>query len=202
MSKTPERAPQVLFEDADWLVLDKPAHWVSIPGRGDAPSLLEWAQASREEKVWVVHRLDRETSGVILFAKQAAAHRQACVWFEGREVKKRYEFLAEGQAELPSFKVDEPIEGAAASTRFERVAQWAAAWQGRAFPRTGRRHQIRIHLAHRGSPVVGDPEYGAKLQAPRVMLHAAELELPNGARWSSPLPEDFAACARELGGRA
>lgn len=184
--------PRVLFEDVDWLVLDKPAHWLSIPGRGELPNLVGWLEKSRE-KVWVVHRLDRETSGVILFAKRAESHRQACMWFEGRETKKRYEFLAEGSADLPSFRVDSPIEDSPSLTLFERKAQYKDGWHGVALPRTGRRHQIRIHLSQRGSPILGDSRYGARERAgaARVMLHAAELALPNGQRWSAPLPEDF-----------
>lgn len=203
MSKSMSAAvlPQILFEDSNWLVLDKPAHWLSIPGRGadTVPDLAAWLRAERGD-IWVVHRLDRETSGVILFARNAESHRQACLWFEGREIKKRYEFLAEGSCALPSFRVDAPIDGAPSVTMFERKEQWSGAWRGSAFPRTGRRHQIRIHLAGRESPILGDKQYGAPVRAiaPRVMLHSSELTLPGGQRWTAPLPEDFARATAAL----
>ncbi len=203
MNLNQTHTPQVLHFTDHWIVVDKPAGWLTIPGRSgpDVPVLREWLREKYGD-VWVVHRLDRETSGVVLFARTSEDHLLGNLWFRQRKVKKVYLCLAEGNAQAPFFKVSEPIEGLASSTQVEVLEKFQGAFLAKAFPRTGRRHQIRIHLAKSGYPLFGDPRYGGKVEVqtasgirmgiPRVALHASYLELPTGEKFECPLPEDFA----------
>ena len=183
------------METERWVVIDKPAGWLSIPGRNRAPVILEWVREIYPQ-IYTVHRLDIQTSGLILFARTADAHRLANGWFEKHEVKKAYDFLASGKAPLPVSKTKEPIAGLASATQFEMKEKFANAFLMRAFPMTGRRHQIRIHAAHLGFPILGDIEYGGAAQVgaskiQRVALHARSLELPSREKFEAPWPEDF-----------
>ena len=206
MSKEP--TPQILAQTDRWLVLNKPAGWLTIPGRGEAPVLKAWAEKELGAQIWVVHRIDRDTSGVVLFAKTAQAHREANEWFEKHRVKKAYDFLAQGNPSSPIFKVNAPIEGAASLTQIEVRERLGSGFLGRAVPLSGRRHQIRIHLAQKGHPLLGDAEYGGpkslltsqgeRLDVVRVALHAASLELPGGERFEAPWPLDFSQWVERL----
>ncbi len=205
MSKS-ELSPEMIFESSDWLVLNKPAGWLTIPGRGEGrletPVVSEWAE-KKFGKVWVVHRLDVDTSGVLLMTKNEDAHRSANIWFEKHDVKKTYEFLAQGISPMPMFKCREPIEGRPSTTQFEVLIQYGQVFFGRAIPLTGRRHQIRIHLSKAGFPLLGDTQYGGpkllhEMTFDRVALHARQLELPGGLKFEAPLPKDFDQWLKEL----
>lgn len=192
--------PLLIRETSEWIVLDKPAGWLSITGRSgrdDRPVLFEWAK-KHHGQLWVVHRLDVETSGVILFARSEEAHRRANQWFENQDVKKRYECLTMPGTSptAPVFKVQTPIEGKPSVTQFEVREKFSAALLVSARPMSGRRHQIRIHLAEKGLPILGDLTYGGPRQVQeitvdRVALHACELNLPTGERFEAPRREDF-----------
>lgn len=204
--------PTVLAKTEHWLVVDKPAGWLSIPGRAspasraDGPRVVsEWAGAEHGP-VWVVHRLDRETSGVLLFARSAEAHRLANGWFAAHEVRKGYDLLAAGAMNAPVERVAVPIEGARSVTQVELKSGFAGCFLARAVPLTGRRHQIRIHLASRGTPILGDSRYGGPesvdgasgLRIERVALHAARLQLPTREVFEAPWPADFSAWVERL----
>jgi 23S rRNA-/tRNA-specific pseudouridylate synthase len=222
--------PAKLFESDEWLVLNKPAGWLSIPGRGPGrgpgseagrgpvtgepaagqnearPVLFDWVR-SHFADAQVVHRLDLETSGVILFAKGAAAHKKASLWFQNRQTKKLYCCIASGAPHQPVFSVRSPIEGAASTTQFEVKETFSSAFLAWARPVTGRRHQIRIHLASEGAPILGDSLYSGpkilqfktgELEIPRVALHAMSLELPSGEKFQAALPEDFESWLKRL----
>lgn len=200
--------PQILSETRDWIVVDKPTGWLSIAGRGEgAPVLLDWLK-ERFSDVMTVHRLDRETSGVILFARGAEAHRRASLWFQNRETRKFYSCLAQGRAMRPMLKIQRPIEGVACTTQVEIKESFAQSFFGWIRPLTGRRHQIRIHLAEEGHPLLGDSQYGGPkaltltsgrtLEVARVALHASRLELPSGEKFEAPLPEDFSGWLQSL----
>lgn len=181
-------APRVLLADPDLLVVDKPPGRLVIPGRpGAAP-----AEASlREElerlhgKLWVVHRLDRGTSGVLVFARSAVAHRALNLAFERGEPRKRYLALVRGSAAAwaEPHRVEIPIaparrgrmrtvapgdpRGKPSTTVFRCLEvfpprPWAAGVLSlvEALPETGRTHQIRVHLADAGHPLAIDPDYG------------------------------------------
>ena len=195
--------PRILHEDRDFCVLDKPAGWLSVPGRNGQglPVLSDWLESDeksplRGQKAWVVHRLDRDTTGVILFARNAEAHRRACMAFENRETRKIYECLAQGRPLLPVFRVADPIEGAPSQSQVEVLKQGELGFHARVRIFTGRRHQIRIHLANRGHPVWGDIRYGgagqvAGVDISRVALHARTLEVKDIGRFEAPLPADI-----------
>jgi tRNA pseudouridine32 synthase/23S rRNA pseudouridine746 synthase len=224
----------VLHEDAHVLVVDKPAGRLVIPGRGtDERSLREELEAAHG-RLWVVHRLDRGTSGVLVFARTADAHRALNLAFDRGEPRKRYVALVRGVA-APERRVDLPIaparrgrmrparpgddRGKAAATVFRLLEAFPARpWSGgpialvEALPETGRTHQIRVHLAAIGLPLVVDPDYGdaGPLLGPdgaplvlRTPLHAAAIEVahPSGRGTlavEAPWPADLAAAVAAL----
>ncbi len=197
----------VLHEDAALLVVDKPAGRLVIPGRaGGEPSLRAELEAAHGP-LWVVHRLDRGTSGVLVFARSAAAHRALNLQFERGEPRKAYLALVAGlppaellveEALVPArrgrMRPARPGEPGAkpASTAFRLIEPFPAR-AGRptmalveARPTTGRTHQIRVHLRSAGHPLAFDPEYGEEVPLrdadgavvlARTPLHAARLEL-------------------------
>lgn len=213
-----QELPQVLFRSEKFCVVAKPAHWLTIPDRHpERPVLVEWVKKQEGiQTVLVTHRLDYETSGLVLFALGEAAHQEACGWFTDRRMKKSYLCLAEGSAPSPIFKVNTPIEGKPSSTQFEVL--WAGQSHAdpenpgdlggpvflvRATPRTGRRHQIRIHAKATGTPLLGDTLYTGKkhlgpLEFHRTALHAESLTLPTGEKFRAPLPADFANWLQQL----
>jgi tRNA pseudouridine32 synthase/23S rRNA pseudouridine746 synthase len=205
-----DAGPRVLFEDELLLAIDKPAGRLVIPGRvAGEPSLREQV-AGRHGPVWVVHRLDRGTSGVLLFARTAAAHRLLNLQFERGEPRKTYLALVAGRppewfegdawiaparkGRMKPVAVGDP-RGKAARTgfrvleRFERGGAPLALVEAR--PETGRTHQIRIHLLSAGFPLALDPDYGeagplrgaaGEPLLVRTPLHAASLAVlhPDG----------------------
>lgn len=199
--------PRVLARTDRWLALFKPPGWLTIPGRTAegaeaAPVLSEWA-ASEAGPVWVVHRLDRETSGIVLMARSAEAHREANGWFQKHEVRKAYDLLAQGSVSAPMMRIKAPVEGSPSTTQVEVKENYGGCFLARAVPLTGRRHQIRVHLAGLGFPLLGDPQYGGPrelggMRVERVALHAARLELPTREVFEAPWPEDFAGWVSRL----
>ncbi|MEN9798521.1 MAG: hypothetical protein RL653_2217 [Pseudomonadota bacterium] len=219
----------VLFEGGGLLVVDKPAGVPVIPGRsteGPAP-LQQQLEAQLRRKLWVVHRLDRDTSGVLLFATDAQAHRALSMAFEEGTVQKRYLALARGeglaQQELSAALVParrsrmrvarEGEEGKPARTRFRPLQVLTGATLVEAEPLTGRTHQIRVHLQHLGHPLLVDHQYGTPgpLALPggvvlaRTPLHAMDVRLPAlggqpARNFTAPLPRDLADAVAALGG--
>ncbi|MBX7097175.1 MAG: RluA family pseudouridine synthase [Myxococcaceae bacterium] len=230
-------ALKVLHRDDALLVLDKPAGLPIHPtARYHAGTLVSQLKA-RGEDAYPAHRLDRETSGLLVCARTVEASRTLMHAFIGGEVHKEYLAICEGQPPDDSFHVEAPIAegteliriavridhqvGKPARTdfqverRFERGGERFALL--RCFPRTGRQHQIRIHLHHAGFPLVGDKMYGpdpgyfdrfskhalepegwARLRLPRHALHAARLSLAHPVSraplaFESPLPADLDA---------
>jgi 23S rRNA-/tRNA-specific pseudouridylate synthase len=201
----------VLVDARDWLAVDKPA-WLTTQGTR-ASRRLSLEAALREltgcASLVAVHRLDRETSGVVLFAKTSeAAARLGRIFAEGG-AHKRYVAIVSPQPADAEWEVsgflgrvldprryrfelrNEPEPGFRFShTRFTRISEGGAYAVVACEPTTGRSHQIRVHLAATGTPIVGDVVYG---NAPgvRTLLHAAELRLPGIAPLVSPLPPEF-----------
>jgi 23S rRNA-/tRNA-specific pseudouridylate synthase len=201
--------PEIIATTDRWFVVSKPAGWLTIPGRASSegvshPVLQEWAETAHGAKLWIVHRIDLETSGIVLFAKSAESHRVANQWFEKHEVKKAYDFLAQGSPASPIMKASDPIEGKPSVTQLEVKERFQGAFLGRATPLSGRRHQIRIHLSKKGYPILGDAQYGGPkglengIEIERVALHAAKLELPGGERFEAPWPADFRSWVEKL----
>jgi tRNA pseudouridine32 synthase/23S rRNA pseudouridine746 synthase len=197
-------AVRVLYEDRDLLAIDKPPGRLVIPGRVAGEPALRQQLAERHGPLWVVHRLDRGTSGVLLFARGARAHRDLNLQFERGEPRKTYLALVRGRPP-DRFEVDAGIaparkgrmrplppgdpRGKPACTAFRVLERFEpAAGPGplawvEARPETGRTHQIRVHLLAAGFPLAFDPDYGeagpwlGAARLARTPLHAARLEL-------------------------
>lgn len=188
---------KLIHEDAHWLVLDKLPGWLTVPGRmgaEDPRPCLRTAAEAEYGKLWVVHRLDEPVSGLVLFARNADAHRIANMAFESRAVRKVYQAITEGQAPDKaqlSFR-DNLRKGkkrafraphgkpALSEATFKGTQDEALRWVLK--PQTGRTHQLRVQLALRGWPIVGDTLYGAQPRPePGIALRAVALEGPFGA---------------------
>jgi len=223
---TPEAVPvPVLYEDADLAVVEKPAGMVAHPTAHWRAGTLVNALAhhfNREPgapiiRPGLVHRLDRLTSGLMVVAKSDAVLSKLTVAFHEREVEKRYVALVHGEVPEETGVISAPIGrdaderprwgvragGRHAETRFRVVERFSHATLLEMEPVTGRTNQLRIHAAHIGHPIVGDPEFGrdlAEQNAPllptppaRLFLHAAMLSFRHptsdeGLTFSSPLP--------------
>lgn len=220
----------VVYEDTDILVVNKPAGMVVHPAYGHDSGTLVNAVLARcpdlagvggELRPGIVHRLDKDTSGLIVVAKGDAAMRNLQAQFKGREVRKVYLALAEGHVSPPTGTIDAPIGrdprarkkmaviqrgGRESQTEYRVLETYDEHTLVEAHPLTGRTHQIRIHLAFIGHPIVGDPVYGFRKQrvkAPRLFLHAARLafRLPGSGEWrefQAPLPADLAPVLDKL----
>lgn len=207
----------IVYEDDDIVAVDKPEGLAAIPERRpQGGSLFETLCAERAERLYIVHRIDKETSGLIVFARNADAHRRLSRQFETRTVEKVYLALVHGVIAEDAGRIDKPLRqfgsgrvgvdperGKPSLTEFrvlQRLPPPAGYTLIEARPRTGRRHQIRVHLYSIDHPIVGDPLYGDKaLQGPfpRLMLHAKTLaiHLPSGALLTleTPIPRSFMA---------
>jgi 23S rRNA pseudouridine1911/1915/1917 synthase len=216
----------VVFEDDEVLVVDKPAGMVVHPAPGNWSGTLVNALKARGgelptsggvEREGIVHRLDKETSGLLLVAKTDRALRVLGAAIAARRVTRRYAALSWGHLEADKVTVDRPLgrdprdrkrmaivsNGRAAKTDFVRLARFDATDLLRAHLHTGRTHQIRVHLASIGHPVVGDDTYGGgggrrllELPPRRHFLHAAWMVFPHPATGAaislrSPLPADL-----------
>jgi 23S rRNA pseudouridine1911/1915/1917 synthase len=204
------RPADVLFEDA-WLVaVAKPAGLASVPTADPSrPSLAGAVEAwlrgrGRRGRLAVHQRLDRETSGVVLFAHDPRANAGLAAAFASHAIEKAYAALvARPRSAVPdAFHRDTPVDGRPARTEFRVRERLAGGLVLEARPRTGRKHQIRIHLAEAGLPILGDSRYGGPAAA-RSMLHAERLELAHPVtaqrlRIECPPPADFRAAQEAL----
>lgn len=180
---------KVLAEGRGWIAVDKPPGVVVVPARDEDPEscLKRIVERERGEPLWVVHRLDRGTSGVVLFARNAEAHRALCLAFERGAIEKTYLAVVSPAPAGDSGTIDVPLH-AARKGKMRPAApgepgahpsrtEWKVLRRdgNRAIlevrPRTGRQHQIRVHLRFAGMPLLVDPLYGGKGQG-RLTLHA------------------------------
>ncbi len=206
-------ARDVLYEDDVLLAVAKPAGLPTVPTADRSrPSLVQaaagWlAQRGRGSYLAVHQRLDRETSGVVLFARDARANAALAGAFAGRQVEKTYVALTARGAPPPGerFRVASPIDGRAALTEVAVRRRLRDALLVEARPRSGRKHQLRIHLARVGLAILGDDRYGSRgaPRAARLMLHALRLELQHPIsgrrlRVECPPPADFRALIAAL----
>ena len=196
----PDTALEVIHADHEIVVVDKPAGLLSVPGKGPdlADCLIARLQAVFPEAL-LVHRLDRDTSGVMVFALTPHAQRHLGLQFEKRHVRKVYVARVWGDVAEKTGTVDLPLivdwpnrprqkvdhaAGRPAQTDWRVVRREGATTRVRLFPKTGRSHQLRVHMAEIGHPILGDPFYasGPARDFPRLMLHSESLRIrhPDG----------------------
>lgn len=227
----PEALPlEIVYEDRDLLVIDKPAGLVIHPGAGNPSHTLQNAllgldpKLARVPRAGLVHRLDRDTSGLLVVARTIEAHARLVAALAAREIERRYLAICVGVL-TGGRTIDEPIgrhrtlrtrmavrsDGRPSVTHVRLVRRFRAHTLLEARLETGRTHQIRVHLAHLGHPLLGDPVYGGRRRIPpasspalldalasmhRQALHAAQLQLAHprtgrSMQWESPLPADM-----------
>jgi tRNA pseudouridine32 synthase/23S rRNA pseudouridine746 synthase len=220
----------VIYSDSALLVVNKPAGLPTLVDgyNPDAPYLVGLLKQNYNP-LWTVHRLDKDTSGVIVFARTAAAHRHLNTQFEQRQANKIYHALVFGSPPWETLTVDLPLRadgdrkhrtvvdaqrGKPAVTdlrvleRLGLLSQTVPYTVIEATPHTGRTHQIRVHLASQGYPIVADPLYGPKISPeaaplPRLALHARSLKLVHPdtgteMHFEAPYPQDFAEVLSKL----
>lgn len=206
MIRPPE--PSILHTDSRLIAVDKPPGEPVIAERGGALEACLWRrlEARLGSRLYVVHRIDRETSGIVVFARSAEAHRELGRAFENRLVKKSYVAFTVGRLASPAGSIELALHDARkgksrpanpgesgsrpARTDYEVEREWSAAGvvisRVAVSPLTGRRHQIRVHLRAAGAPILGDRLYGRRIElgpflgvpCPRLALHAARIVLP------------------------
>ena len=181
----------ILRETRDWIAVDKPAGMPTQPTRDRATrSLEEWLRI-RYRDVFLVHRIDTQTTGVVVFARTRAAAADLSELFASRAVAKTYLAVAEGSIDH-ELTIESPIGGKDAHTIVKPLQQLDGSTLVEARILTGRTHQIRIHLKSIERPVVGDLRYGSTMPAPRMLLHAWKLEHAYfGDELVAPVPVDF-----------
>jgi len=238
--EVPERVDVLQPEDVDFavraqdqhlVVVEKPAGMVVHPGAGRTTGTLAAGLLARYPEIqgvgeyprWgIVHRLDRDTSGLLVVARTGEAHQRLSTMIRSHQIHRGYTGLVDGLFDAPRGTIDAPIGpdpgrpkrrvvtplGKPARTHYRRTS----AWKGHNVSllevtlETGRTHQIRVHMASIGHPVIGDRWYGkpTRVESPRVFLHAAEISFEHPVtgetiQVSSPLPSDLAEVLARLG---
>ncbi|MBT8049731.1 MAG: RluA family pseudouridine synthase [Gammaproteobacteria bacterium] len=218
---------RILFADDDLLVIDKPSGMAVHAGSGLPWGLIDVVRRLyRDEFVELVHRLDRDTSGCLVLARNGSALNHLSALFRESRVDKRYLCLLHGELPQPQVEVDAPLlrvegsgkarivvvspEGKPAKTRFRLLKAWPAASYVEAELLSGRTHQIRVHAQHLGTPLAGDRRYSEresqrfwrKQGLSRLFLHAHSLEFEDQARrvrpFHAPLPDELGAVLDSL----
>jgi len=227
----------IIFENDHFLVVDKPSGLLSIPDRYDLekPNLIKLLQLKYDD-LFVVHRIDKETSGLVLFAKNSESHRLLSMLFESHEIEKRYVALTENCPMPESGIIDMPIahsafetgkmtihkKGKSSITYYKIIESFKHFCMLEVAPKTGRTHQIRVHLAAISCPILCDPLYGLRKELfiqdikyrakiadfeqerpllSRTALHASSLEFSlydQNYKIASPLPKDLKAVLNQL----
>jgi 23S rRNA pseudouridine1911/1915/1917 synthase len=183
----------IVRETPEWVAVDKPSGMATQPMRDRAQRSLEELLRVRYREIFVVHRIDTQTSGVVVFARTRPAAAELSKLFASREVRKTYLAVAEGGIDH-ELTIESPIGGRDAHTIVRPLRQLDGMTLVEADILTGRTHQIRIHLKSIERPVAGDRRYGSSMPAPRMMLHAWKLAHPYfGDELVAPVPEDFPA---------
>ncbi|MDP1660847.1 MAG: RluA family pseudouridine synthase [Phycisphaerales bacterium] len=187
---------RVLRRGTGWLALEKPSGVLSVPGKGDAGAMnaVSWVieHAPLATGPITVHRLDMDTSGILLVALDAERQRLLSMQFEARSVEKQYVAIVDGLVAADSGTFDapmrldvpnrprqivDPVQGKVAVTRYRVIERSGGRTRLELTPLTGRTHQLRLHCAHAGHPILGDPLYGGAgvSGAARLLLHATRL---------------------------
>ncbi len=211
---------EIFYEDDDLIVVNKPIGMLVHPATGQYSGTLvnallhhskELSNINEPSRPGIVHRMDKETSGLILVAKNDLAHTHLAAQFEEHTIKKRYVALVEGLVEFDEGLIDAPLgrhprhrDKKAVLFHNSKEAQtlYTVLKRGKdktliaLFPQTGRTHQLRVHMRHLGHSILGDDKYGKKSSFPRLALHAQSIGLihPQTAQYiefSSKVPPEF-----------
>lgn len=211
---------EIIYEDQDLLVVNKPEGMVVHPGVGNMESTLVNAllyhtkelSDVNPERPGIVHRLDKETSGLMVVAKTNFAHLELTKQFKVHSIKRRYIALVRGKVEFKEGVIDVPIhrhplrrknmavsfspDAKKAQTYYRTVKKFDKFTLLELLPKTGRTHQLRVHLAYLKHPILGDSKYGNKKDFPRLALHAKDLGFQHPRKekfleFSSSLPEEI-----------
>jgi len=206
----PQDPLRILYIDNDLICIDKPSGLLSVPGKTE-PDCAEARLRQIHPECLTVHRLDMSTSGIMVFARNRAAQRHLGLQFEKRVLKKTYKAIISGQLRGESGFINLPIitdwpNRPRQIICFERGREAQTHWvfdkseqentRIKLYPRTGRSHQLRVHMLALGHPILGDEFYApgpVRAQAERLLLHASQLRLrkPTGGAWleiNSPSP--------------
>ncbi|MEM0945734.1 MAG: pseudouridine synthase, partial [Pseudomonadota bacterium] len=195
--RPPQEPLRVLHRDGELLLVSKPSGLLSVPGKPAAHGdCLEARVKAAYPQALLIHRLDLETSGVMVFAMNPRAQRLINGQFERRIVEKTYVARVAGEIEAEAGRIELPLiadwpnrplqkvcweTGKPALTAWQVAEREPGATRLTLTPETGRSHQLRVHLAHIGHPILGDPFYGDPEAAPRLQLHAERLRLRHPA---------------------
>lgn len=213
---------KIIYEDDQLIVVDKPAGLPVLPDGWEKDSVYLVKRLEEQYgKVFIVHRLDKITSGVMVFARDAESHRALNLQFESHEAQKTYHALLEGNPKWEEKTAKHPLRanvghkhrttvdnkhGKPSETRFRVIKRYDESALVEAKPVTGRTHQIRVHAYALGHPLVEDVLYGARDRygLPRPMLHAQSLSFIHPAtnervKFSAPHPTDFEEALEILG---
>ncbi|MBK9272088.1 MAG: RluA family pseudouridine synthase [Saprospiraceae bacterium] len=234
----PKHSVEIIFENEDFIVINKASGLLSIPDRFDPAKPNAFNMVSQKiQNLWVVHRIDRDTSGLLIFAKNAETHKLLNLQFENQQIHKLYIAICQGTPPFEEGLIEAPIahsasndgrmvihpKGKTSETLYKLSKTWKNFSQLECKPLTGRTHQIRVHLAYIGCPIVGDPLYGLKPnlkiedikkkvyrgkfeeEGPdlihRTALHASAIEFNLGDQkfhFNCPLPKDMRAVVNQL----
>lgn len=213
---------KIIYEDANLIVVDKPAGLSVLPDgwEKDSEYLVKMLEGMYET-VYIVHRLDKITSGVMVFARNAETHRALNIQFENHDAQKTYHTIVEGNPKWEEKIAKHPLRanvghkhrtmvddknGKPSETRFRVIKRYPESALVEAKPMTGRTHQIRVHAYALGHPLVEDILYGARDRhgLPRPMLHAQSLSFTQPVtnervKFSAPHPADFEEALKILG---
>ena len=197
---------KTIFEDENVLVIDKPAGLLSMAKGEYCP------EPTLEDYGLLVHRLDRDTSGVVILAKNEKTQKMLRKQFQDRKTHKTYYAIVEGRPKLDEAMIDLPIarnlkhpttfqvdpKGKEAKTHYKVLKTDGKLSLIELKPESGRTHQLRVHLKYIGTPILGDPVYGSGKKTPRLFLHAKELEITipgekenRRKTFKSDLPKEF-----------
>lgn len=196
---------RTVFADDHLIIANKPSGLLSVPGIGpDKAICAQSILAARFGEALTVHRLDMDTSGLMVFARSKSAQRDLSKQFQERTVKKTYEAVVSGHPSQPSGRIDLPIakysrqrplrhidlEGQEAITKWQVISCSKTATRILLRPLTGRSHQIRLHMKSIGHPILGDAFYGDENRTRRLLLHAKMLSIQGIAK-PDPLSFDI-----------
>lgn len=221
-------ALNIIYADQDIIVINKPAGLVTHPGAGNLDNTLlnallyHYPELAKLPRAGIIHRLDKDTSGIMVVTRNLIAHNKLTQDLQERKIKREYEAIVNGKM-VAGGTIEAPIGrhptkrtlmavkggGKSAVTHYRIIKRFSAHTHLRVFLETGRTHQIRVHLAHIGYPIVGDPTYNKITKIhnlepfKRQALHAKRLELHHPSTnklmtWEAPTPEDIKGLLKAL----